>query len=200
MYDLEHIHVLGFAGSLRKGSYNQALLRTAIELAPVQISIIGHSIAEIPLYNADLDNDRDRPEAVEDFKAAIARADALLIASPEYSHGVSGVLKNALDWASRPAGSSPMLDKPAAIMGATTGKWGTARAQKHLRSVLAAMGTHVLLKPEILVSRAQDKFDEDGRLIDEGTREFVAMMLDNLYEWTLRLRRLEERQPKFGHN
>jgi chromate reductase len=183
----QHLNVLGIAGSLREGSYNRALLHAAQELAPDNMTITIFDLADIPMYNAD-DDGSEKPEPVERFKAAIAEAGALLIATPEYNHGIPGVLKNAIDWASRPGGRSPMAGKPTAIMGAATGMWGTIRAQSHLRTVLAAMNTPTVLSPEVLVQGAAEKFDEDGHLVDEATHRFVRELLDNLVELTLRLR------------
>jgi chromate reductase len=126
------IRVLGFAGSLRRGSYNRALLRAAQELAPAGMTIEVSDLAPIPLYNADVEAEGD-PEPVAAFKAAIRRADALLIACPEYNHGVPGVLKNAIDWASRPPRSAALDRKPLALMGASPGMTGSARGQSQLR-------------------------------------------------------------------
>lgn len=184
--DPNHLNVLGIAGSLRDGSYNRALLNAARELAPDGMTITTFDIADIPLYNADEDGEQ-KPAAVERLKAAIEQADALLIATPEYNHGIPGVLKNAIDWASRPARRSPMAGKPTAIMGAVTGMWGSIRAQMHLRIVLAGMNTPVVLNPEVLVRGARDKFDEDGRLVDEATRRFIRELLANLTELTAQL-------------
>lgn len=121
------INVVAFAGSLRQESYNRALLRAAQESAPESMSIDTFDLSPIPLYNYDVEQQGD-PEPVQEFKHAIRKADALLIATPEYQHGIPGVLKNALDWASRPPKQSPLQGKPAAIMGATPGMTGTARA------------------------------------------------------------------------
>jgi chromate reductase len=121
------------------------------------------------------------------LKAAIREADALLIATPEYNYGVPGVLKNAIDWASRPPGRSVLAGKPAAIMGATPGPTGTARAQLQLRQAFVFTETYVLLKPELLVARCQEKLDADGRLTDEPTRERVRQLLAALRAWTERL-------------
>lgn len=181
------IHVLGIAGSLRAGSYNRALLRAAQELAPEGMSIRIFDIAPIPLYNADAQAGGD-PEAVVLFKTAVAEADALLIASPEYNHSIPGVLKNAIDWASVPARSSPLKGKPAALMGASTGMIGTARAQIHLRQVCAFTEMHLVNHPEVLVGRARDRFDENGRLVDETSRRFVRELLEALAAWTTLLR------------
>src|SRR5215204_1091024 len=171
--------ILGFAGSLRAGSYNRLLLRAAAEVAPDQMTIETFDLTPMPLYNQDLDVG-EGPQPVSRFREAIDRADALLIATPEYQHGISGVLKNALDWASRPTGHSPMQRKAAAIMGATPGRMGTARAQTQLRQSLAFTDTYTVLQPEVLVSHAYEKFDRDGRLTDEPTREFIRKLLAEL--------------------
>ncbi|NDJ35513.1 MAG: NAD(P)H-dependent oxidoreductase [Chloroflexi bacterium] len=184
----EPVNVLALVGSLRRGSYNRALLNAALELAPDHMTIVTGMIADLPHYNADLDTD-DKPEPVERLRAHMAQADALLIASPEYNHGIPGVLKNAIDWLSRPAGRSPMTGKTAAIMGAATGMWGTIRMQSHLRRVLESTGMMVVNKPRVLVNKARTRFDESGTLTDEDTRQFVQLLLENLADLTIRLRR-----------
>ncbi len=180
--------VLGFAGSLRRGSYNRALLRAAVELVPAGMAIEVFDLAPIPLYNADLDEDAARPAVVEDFKRRIRQADALLISTPEYNYSTSGVLKNAIDWASRPAQGSPLDGKPVALMGASGGDSGTARGQLALRHSFVFTNTFALNKPEVLVRRAQTRFDGDLRLTDEGTRKFVRELLEALAEWVGRIR------------
>ena len=183
----DRLVVCGIAGSLRAGSYNRALLRAAQELAPDGMEIrIFDRLGEVPLYDADVEAEGD-PEPVRALKGAIAEAGALLVATPEYNHGVSGVLKNAIDWASRPARSSVLGGKPTAILGASPGVTGTARAQAQLRQALVFTDTPVLPQPEILVYRASDKFDDDGRLTDERTREFVGKLLRGLADWARRL-------------
>ncbi|NLE50630.1 MAG: NAD(P)H-dependent oxidoreductase [Chloroflexi bacterium] len=169
--------VLGIAGSLRAGSINRALLEAAQELAQDSMTIQIFDLTPIPMYNSELETDERRPAEVIAFKQAITRADGLLIVTPEYNYSVPGVLKNALDWASRPAGKSPLKDKPTAIMGATGGLWGTVRAQTHLRDIFASTETPVVLKPEVLVAEARQKFDEQCRLTDEATRHFVRELL-----------------------
>ncbi len=181
------VRVLGFAGSLREGSYNRGLLRAAQELAPDGMTIQPFDLAPLPLYNADVE-ERGAPEPVVAFRAAIRDADALLIATPEYNHGVPGVLKNAIDWASRPPGQSALKGKPAAIMGASPGMTGTARAQPQLRQAFVFTETYALLKPEVLVARAHEKFDAAGRLTDEETRKWVRALLEALVAWTFLLR------------
>ena len=181
--------VCGIAGSLRAGSYNRALLRAARELAPDDMDIrIFDRLGEIPLYDADVEAEGD-PEPVEAMKRALGEADALLIATPEYNHGVPGVLKNAIDWASRPPRDSVLGGKPTAVFGASPGVTGTARAQAQLRQAFVFTDTPVLPQPEILVYRAADKFDEEGRLVDERTREFVGKLLVRLADWARRLAR-----------
>lgn len=181
------IRALGFSGSLRKGSYNTALLMAAAELLPENMSLEVFDLSPIPLYNDDV-RAAGFPEPVRFFRDRITLADALLIASPEYNYSIPGVLKNALDWASRPP-DPPLNGKPAALMGASTGNFGTVRAQLHLRQVCIFTNMFPLNKPEVLVPRAQEKFDTEGRLKDEATRGFVRDLLSALAEWTLRLRK-----------
>ena len=184
--------VLGFAGSLRAGSYNRLLLRAAVELAPDDMQIEVYDLSDIPLYNGDVEA-RGGPEPVARFKSAIGDADAILVACPEYNHGVPGVLKNAIDWASRPPGESRLAGKPAGIIGATQGTTGTARAQTQLRQAFTFTDTPTLLQPEVLVSRAQDRFDRAGRLTDEPTRHFLALHLQALARWIERFREVGSR-------
>lgn len=177
---------LGIAGSLRRASYNRGLIRAASEATPAGIQVVLYDLAEIPLFDADVEAEGD-PPAVAKFKGAIAAADALLIATPEYNHCVPGVLKNAIDWASRPARRSVLTGKPVAIMGASTGRGGTARAQAHLRDGLAYTNGFVLPLPEVLVGVAAEKFDNDGNLTDPETRQEVRDLLVSLAAWTRRL-------------
>jgi len=184
------IRVLGIAGSLRKASYNRALLKAAIELAPPEMTIALFDLAPVPMYDADLDLDGG-PAPVLALKQAIRDADALLIATPEYNYGVPGVLKNAIDWASRAAadGARVLNGKPAAIMGATPGLSGTARAQLVLRQSFVFTQTYAVAAPEVLIARCREKFDAEGRLSDEPTRELVSKLLAALLDWTRRLAR-----------
>lgn len=175
--------VCAIAGSLRRASYNRALLRAAQELAPEGMEIRIFDLIDVPLYNEDVEAQGD-PEPVRALKSAIGEADALLIATPEYNHGVPGVLKNAIDWASRPPRGAVLAGKPAAVFGASPGVTGTARAQTQLRASFVFTQTPALLQPEILVYRAHEKFDAEGRLTDEKTREFVGRLLRELAEWT----------------
>lgn len=182
---------LGIAGSLRSASYNRGLIRAAAEVAPTGTSVVPYDLAEIPMFNADVEAGGD-PPPVADFKRAIAAADALVIATPEYNHCVPGVLKNAIDWASRPARESVLSGKPVAIMGASTGRGATARAQAHLRDGLAYTNGLVLPLPEVLVDFARDKFDDDGTLTDEATLGEVRDLLVSLAAWTNRVGRSED--------
>jgi chromate reductase len=179
------IHVLGFSGSLRAGSYNTALLHTARELAPQGMEIETFDLSGIPLYNADVEK-QGMPPAVAAFRERLAAADALLIATPEYNFSVSGVLKNAIDWASR-SPDSPLTDKPLAMMGAG-GRFGTLRAQLHLRDIVMHNNMQPLNNPQVTIARAWEHFDDEGRLTDERSRKAVRDLLAGLYDWTLRLR------------
>ncbi len=180
------VRVLAFAGSLRRGSYNKAALYVAAELAPEGMEVEVFDLAPIPLYNADVET-AGPPLGVVDFKERIARADALLIATPEYNYSIAGVLKNAIDWASRPADSSPLKDKPVALLGAG-GRMGTARAQLHLRQVAVFTRMQVMVDPQVYIADARSQFDEHGRLINERYREQIGSLMAALWEWTLLLR------------
>jgi chromate reductase len=173
------VKILGIAGSLREASYNRALLRAARELLPEGVELVEHDISGLPFYDGDVEAAGD-PEPVAAFKQAIRDADALLIATPEYNRGVSGVLKNAVDWASRPALASPLTAKPVAIMGAATGRGGTARAQEQLRGALEFSRATVLEQPEVLVPEAYMRFDEHGELVDDSVRADLAELVDTL--------------------
>ena len=180
------VKVAGFAGSLRQGSFNRALLRAAVELAPERMAIETLDIADIPLYNADVEAQGD-PEPVAAFKRAIGAADGLLIATPEYNLGVPGVTKNAIDWASRPPRDSVLDGKPVAVMGATPGMGGTARGQSQLRQAFVFTNSYAMPQPEVLVRRASDLFDADGRLTDESTREHLVKFLNAFADWIVRV-------------
>ena len=176
------MRILGIAGSLRAGSFNRSLLRAAGELAPAGMEIEAYDISGIPLYNGDVEAQGD-PPPVAAFKSAIRDAPALLVATPEYNYGVPGVLKNAIDWASRPPDRSVLNGKPAAIMGASPGAHGTVRAQLQLRQAFVFTRTLAMLAPEVLVAKAHEKFDGDGRLTDETTRGFVRKFLEAFAAW-----------------
>jgi chromate reductase, NAD(P)H dehydrogenase (quinone) len=178
--------IVGLAGSLRRESYNRALLRAATPLAPAGAAVESFErLGEIPPYNDDV-RLRGLPDPVAELWQAIAGADAVLVATPEYNYGVPGVLKNALDWVSRPPSESPLRHKPVAIMGASTGNFGTVRAQLALRQTFQFIESYVLLKPEIMVFRAAERFDDAGELTDETTRELVAQQLEALVAWARR--------------
>jgi chromate reductase len=173
------MRVLGIPGSLRSGSYNRALLRAARDLAPAGMEIVDFDLRELPFYDGDVEAAGD-PEPVTAFKEAIRSADAVLIATPEYNRGIPGALKNAIDWASRPPLGSPLTGKPVAIMGASTGLGGTARAQEQLRTALEFSRADVLAQPEVLVPEAYLSFDDDGRLTDARVRSGIAELLAEL--------------------
>jgi chromate reductase len=182
------ISILGFAGSLRKGSYNRALLRAALELVPENAVIEVFELDDIPPFIQDLES--TPPERVKEFKQKINAADALLIATPEYNFSVPGVLKNAIDWASRPPGDSAFDGKPVAMMSASTGRLGGARAQYHLRQSFVTLNMYPVNKPEVFVTFAPEKFDDKGKLTDESTREVVRKLLDALVAWTKKLKNM----------
>jgi chromate reductase, NAD(P)H dehydrogenase (quinone) len=181
------LRILGIAGSLRRGSFNRALLRSCAELAPASMEVeIFDGLGAVPPYDQDLEAEGD-PPPVRRLKEAMAGADGLLIATPEYNYSVPGVLKNALDWASRPPRESPLREKPVGIVGASGGGSGTMRAQLALRQVFVFTGSLVLPKPEVYVTRAPEKFS-DGRLTDEATREHLTRFLSALEAWVGRWR------------
>lgn len=175
------ITILAICGSLRRASYNRALLRVAIEVAPPDVAITPHEIAEIPLYNGDVE-DEGFPVPVEGLRDAVRAADGVLFVTPEYNHGIPGVLKNAIDWASRPP-SLPFRGKPGGLMGASDGPIGTARCQPLLRQTMQTLGMRTLVHPEVLVTFCKEKFDAEGRLTDETTRKHVAKYVAALAEW-----------------
>src|SRR5712691_13109078 len=185
MGDEREITVLGICGSLRAGSFNKAALRTAIELKPPGMTIETADIGSIPLYNEDV-RALGFPPPVEKLRAQIAAADALLFVTPEYNYSMSGVLKNAIDWASRPP-DQPFNDKPVAIMGASPSALGTGRAQYHLRQSCVFLNMHLLNKPEVMIAAAHTKFDAQGDLTDEPARGFIRELLVNLAAWTRRI-------------
>jgi chromate reductase len=174
--------ILSFAGSLRKGSFNKSLLRAARDLAPKELDIEIFDLAGIPLFNADLEAEGD-PGRVAEFKTAIRQADGILIASPEYNHGMTVVTKNAIDWASRPARDAPIAGKPAGILGASPGITGTARSQDQLRQSLKSINVYCMALPEFLLFRAHEKFDGEGNLTDDSTRNFLGKYLQSYAGW-----------------
>jgi len=184
----EALRVVGIAGSLRRASYNRALLCAAQQLTPPSLRIEIEELDDLPVFNADLDG-ASPPEAVARLRQAVRAADGLLLVTPEYNHGVPGVLKNAIDWLSQPLRESALDGKPTALMGASTGLAGTARGQTQLRQAFVLTNTPAMLRPEVLVGRAQDKFDTTGRLTDEATRRFVASFLEQFAVWIRREQR-----------
>jgi chromate reductase len=181
------IIILGFAGSLRKDSYNKALLYAASKLVPKDAKLEIFDLEGIAQFNQDLE---DRmPQKVKEFKAKIRAADALLIATPEHNYSVPGVLKNAIDWASRPYDDNSFEGKPVAIMSASPGMLGGARAQYHLRQVLVSLNMHAVNRPEVIVASVDEKIDEKGNLTDEKTRKKIEQLLESLVNWTKRLKK-----------
>ena len=176
-------HVAGICGSLREGSFNRGLLRAAVELAPAGMEISTFArLGDIPPYNEDVFAKGD-PEPVMALKKFIGEADAMLISTPEYNYGVPGVLKNAIDWASRPAGSSVLNQKPAAIMGCSPGLGGTIRAQHAVRQSFVFTDTYVMSQPEIKIPSAAKLFDETAKLTDDNTRQHLAKFLQAFAIW-----------------
>jgi chromate reductase, NAD(P)H dehydrogenase (quinone) len=182
MTEARGISVLAMCGSLRRASYNMGALRAAIELKPPGMTIAVADIGSIPLYNEDV-RAQGFPPPVEILRRQIKEADALLFACPEYNYSMSGVLKNAIDWASRPP-DQPFAGKPAAIMGAAAGMAGGAHAQGDLRRSFVFLDVHPINKPEVRIGHAQNQFDADGRLTDETCRGFIRDMLVALDAWT----------------
>ena len=180
-----NLKVLGFAGSLRAGSYNKSLLRSATDLLPEDMSLEIFDIDGIPAFNQDIEV--DIPDKVKDFKAKIRGADSILIATPEYNYSVPGVLKNAIDWASRPYGDNPFDGKPVALMSASIGMLGGARAHHHLRQTFVFLNMYPINRPEVIVTFAHDKFDTNGRLVDDNTKTLLRQLLQNLANWTRKL-------------
>jgi chromate reductase len=180
------IKVLGISGSLRSGSYNTAALQEAVRMAPPGMQIELATIAGIPLYNED-DYAQGFPPAVERLREQIRAADGLLLVTPDYNYSMPGVLKNAIDWVSRPP-EQPFSGKPVAIMGASPGRFGTARAQYHLRQSMVSLDAHLLNRPEVMIAGAQKLFDPQGNLTDEPTRVHIRGLLEALHAWTLKQR------------
>jgi len=181
------MRVLGVSGSLRKGSFNTMALKVAQGLAPEGMTIEIADISAFPLYNEDV-KAQGYPPPVQAFREKIAAADALLFSTPEYNYSVSGVLKNAIDWGSRPP-NQPFDGKPIAIMGAAGGILGTGRAQYHLRQMCVFLNMYPVNKPEVMIAQAHTRFDAEGKLTDEAARGLIKQLLESLRDWTLRLKR-----------
>ncbi|MFL5492781.1 MAG: NADPH-dependent FMN reductase [Gemmatimonadales bacterium] len=183
-HDAGH-RIVGVVGSLRAASFNHALLRAAQDLAPASLRIECERLDDLPLFNPDLEVS-GTPSSVTRLRSSVGAADGILLVTPEYNHGVPGVLKNAIDWLSQPLRGNVLQGRPVAIMGASTGLAGTARAQTQLRQSFVLTNTPVMLQPEVLVSRAHEKFDAAGRLTDEATRHFVTLFLTQFAAWVAR--------------
>lgn len=179
------IRILGIAGSLRRLSYNRGALRAATELAPEGATVEVFELDGLPAFNQD--EDQNPPAQVVELKKRIREADAILFVTPEYNYSIPGVLKNAIDWASRPYGDSAWNGKPAAIMGASVGAIATARAQYHLRQMMVFLNMFPINQPEVMIGNAGEKFDQDGNLTDEKTKDYIRQLLQNLVEWTRRI-------------
>ncbi|HEX4591527.1 MAG TPA: NAD(P)H-dependent oxidoreductase [Gemmataceae bacterium] len=181
----ETVRILGIAGSLRRESYNRAALRAAVQLVPEGAAIDVFELDGIPGFNQD--EEQNAPAKVVELKRRVRAADAVLFVTPEYNYSVPGVLKNAIDWASRPYGDSAWSGKPAAIMGASLGAIGTARAQYHLRQIMVFLNMFPLNQPEVMIGHAAQRFDKDGNPTDATTKDFIRQLLVNLVAWTRRL-------------
>lgn len=182
---MDTIKILGISGSLRKGSYHTQLLKAAQSLAPQGVTVDIAGIGDLPLFNQDLE--QDPPESVKELKRRIKESDAVLFVTPEYNYSVPGVLKNAIDWASRPYGDSAWSGKPAGIMSGSVGLQGGAKAQYHLRQSFVFLDMHPLNKPEVMVPMIQDKFDAQGDLTDEETKKRIVEYLSALAAWAKKI-------------
>jgi chromate reductase len=184
------IKILGIPGSLRRNSYNRFLLSAAQQFSPKEATIEIFELHEIPPFNQD--EERNAPARVSLLKAKVRAADAILFSTPEYNYSVPGVLKNAIDWASRPYGDNAWNDKPVAVMGASVGVFGSMRAQYHLRQMFVFLNMHALTQPEVAVGNASQRFDENGNLIDPQSAELIRRLLQSLVNWT---RRIDTERP-----
>lgn len=181
----DSFNILGIVGSLRKGSFNKSLMEAARECLPEGASLTVADIGGLPLFNQDLEN--DMPAPVKTLKRQVENADAILIATAEYNYSVPGVLKNAIDWASRPYGKNSFNGKPVAVMGASIGMIGSARAQYHLRQMFVFLNMHPVNQPEVMVPFAADNFDSEGRLTNDTTVRLVRDLLESLVGWSRRV-------------
>ncbi len=172
------VTILGIAGSLRKQSYKKGALRAAQELAPPGAKLEVFDLAGIPAYNQD--EEKSPPPRVAELKSRIRAAGAILLCTPEYNYSIPGVLKNAIDWASRPYGDSAWNGKPVAIMGASVGAFGTMRAQYHLRQCFVFLNMDAVLQPEVAIGNAAEKFDAQGNLTDAKSKELIKKLLESL--------------------
>jgi chromate reductase len=184
------VRILGIAGSLRRESYNRAALRVATELVPQGATIEIFELDGIPGFNQD--EEQNPPAKVTELKKRIREADAILFVTPEYNYSIPGVLKNTIDWASRPYGDNAWNGKPAAIMGASVGNIATARAQYHLRQIMVFLNMFPVNQPEVMIGNASERFDAEGNLTHAATRDFIRQLLQNLVEWTRRIGQPQE--------
>lgn len=180
----ELVHIVGLVGSLRRGSLNMALLKTAQQIAPAHLQITIFPLDDIPLYNNDVETEEGFPTAVAAMRAAIAAADGIIMVTPEYNGSLSGVLKNAIDWASR---QGALAHKPVVTMGGSPGALGATKAQEHLRQICLHLGMYVLPRPTIAVPQFQHKI-ADGLVADEVTRGFIAQQMETFYDWVIKLK------------
>jgi chromate reductase, NAD(P)H dehydrogenase (quinone) len=178
--------ILGIAGSLRRASYNRAALRAAQQLVPEDAVVESFELDGIPGFNQD--DEAHPPAKVVESKTRVRVADAILLIPPEYNYSIPGVLKNALDWASRPYGDNAWNGKPVAVMGASVGMLGTARAQYHLRQVFVFLNMYPLNQPEVMIAHAAERFDAAGNLLDAHAQDLIRQLLRNLVAWSRFLR------------
>jgi len=180
------IKILGIPGSLRRGSFNRCAIEAARWLLPEGATLEIFGLEDIPPYNQD--HEKQPPPRVVELKARVRAADAILFSTPEYNYSVPGVLKNAIDWASRPYGDSAWQGKPVAVMGASVGMLGSARAQYHLRQTFVFLNMYQVNQPEVLIANASQRFNERGELTDETSRELIRKLVAELVAWTKRLK------------
>lgn len=181
------IRILGIAGSLRKQSFNRMTLQAAAKLVPKDATLEIFDLHQIPLFNQD--EERNPPSPVVELKKRTRAADAIVLATPEYNYGTSGVLKNAIDWASRPYGDSAWDGKPVAVMSASMGVFGGVRAQYGLRQCFVFLNMYPVNQPEVMIATAHEKFDAEGNLTDETSKKLMTQLLQNLVDWTRRLQK-----------
>ncbi|HKA40971.1 MAG TPA: NAD(P)H-dependent oxidoreductase [Burkholderiales bacterium] len=186
----DKLRILGIAGSLRKASYNRAALRAAHRLAPDNVSVEIFEIDGIPGFNQD--DEKNPPAKVAELKSRIRAADAILFVTPEYNYSIPGVLKNAIDWASRPYGDNAWNGKAVAIMGASVGALGTARAQYHLRQTFVFLNMDAVIQPEVMIGNAAQRFDGEGTLTDEQSRKLIRQLLESLVSKVRQRKQFEE--------
>lgn len=183
---MEKIRIIGICGSLRQGSFNRMALEIAAKNVPENAEVKIRQIDNLPFYNQDLET--DLPEIVVKFRSTINHADGLLLAVSEYNYSVSAVLKNAIEWASRPYKDSVLNHKPVAMLGASNGMVGTARAQIHLRQILVQTNSLVFTRPDVMIPFAQEKFTEDGQLQDEKTLQKIWELMQGYVNWITKLK------------